>query len=131
MSPVELVAHRLAGGFWDEDAKLRAPPKNADGFAGSVRRLTEYMDQLMQNRARRERALAEILDLDRWVRLLGDPQSDEVPDEVKEKFAFSLGKALSFAITRPIKGRPGEFRPRSGGLESLREYLNKAVGDNS
>jgi hypothetical protein len=131
MSPIELIAHRVAGGFWDEDVKLKAPPMKGDGVAGSVRRLIEHMDQLAQNRTRRARALAEILDLERWARLLGDPQAAEIPEEVKEKFAFSLGQALSFAITRPIKGRPGEFRPRSRGLESLRECLNKAMGENS
>jgi hypothetical protein len=89
------------------------------------------MNQVTENRALRESALAEILDHERWARLLGDPQADEVPEEVKEKFAFSLGQALSFAIRRPIKGRPGEFRPRSRGLQSLRECLNKAMGENT
>lgn len=130
-SPVELIAHRVAGGFWDEDAKLRPPPRKADGVAGSVTRMIEYLNQVTENRTRRERALVEILDLDRWARLLGDPQADEVPEEVKGKFAFSLGQALNFAIKRPIKGRPGEFRPRSRGLESLRECLNKAMDDGS
>ena len=107
------------------------PPRKADGVAGSVRRLIEYMDQVTEYRTRRERALAEILDLERWARLLGDPQAGEIPEEAKEKFAFSLGQALRLAITRPIKGRPGEYRPRSRGLESLREFLNRAVDDNS
>lgn len=130
MSPVQLVAHRVSGGFWDEDAKLRPPSMKADGVAGSVRRLIEHMDQVTQNRTRRERALVEILDLERWARLLGDPHATEASEEFKEKFAFSLGQALSLAIRRPIKGRPGEYRPRSRGLERLRECLNKVVGDN-
>jgi hypothetical protein len=130
-SPVELVAHRVAGGFWDEDAKLRVPDTKAEGFAGSARRLVEHMDKLTQNRTRRERILAEILDVEHWARVLGDPEATEAPEEVKEKFAFSLGQALSMAIRKPIKGRPGEFRPRSRGLESLRECLNRAVGDSS
>ena len=88
------------------------------------------MEQLSQNQVRRERALAEILDLERWARLLGDPQAAGVNEEVKEKFAFMLGRGLSMAIRRPIEGRPGEYRPRSGGLERLRECLNTAVNDN-
>jgi hypothetical protein len=131
MSPIDLVAHRVAGGFWDEDAKLRVPRTKAEGVTGSIRRLTEHLDQVTQNRRRRERALAEILDLERWARLLGDPEATEIPEEAKERFAFSLGQALKLAIARPIKGRPGEYRPRSRGLESLRECLNRAVGDNS
>jgi hypothetical protein len=116
---------------WPGSSSQKYQCRKADGVAGSVRRLIEHMNQVTENRALRESALAEILDHERWARLLGDPQADEVPEEVKEKFAFSLGQALSFAIRRPIKGRPGEFRPRSRGLQSLRECLNKAMGENT
>jgi hypothetical protein len=127
MTAVELVAHRVAGGYWDEDAELQASRPKGGDFADKVRRSIDFLGQLEQNRANRERAIVDILDLRRWVRLLGDPRPAEISEEAREQFALGLGRALRIATTRPIKGRPGEFRPRTNALEGLRDYLNEAA----
>jgi hypothetical protein len=71
------------------------------------------------------------LDLEPWVRLIGDPRPAEISKEAKEQFAISLARALRIAITRPIKGhqlRPhgSQLRPNSKALEKLRDFLKKA-----
>ncbi len=89
------------------------------------------MQRLASNQAKRERILSEILDLERWVVLLGDPRPAELTQEAREKFALSLARALQIATTRPIKGRQhdAQIRPRVSGLNELREFLNRAPTD--
>jgi hypothetical protein len=130
-STVELVAHKVAGGFWDEDQALKRLPREDGSAADVLRRSVDFADRLMRNRAHRERLLREILDLECWVRLLGDPRPAELTEEAREKFALSLARALQIATTRPIKGHResphgSQLRPRSGGLADLRQLLSKA-----
>jgi hypothetical protein len=127
---VELVAHKLAGRFWDDDQNLKRQPTREGDTAEAVRRLADFVHRQERNRATRERILLDILDLERWVRLLGDPRPAELSAEAKESFALSLARALQIAITQPVEGwrdnqHGSQLRPRSSGLEALRECLSR------
>src|SRR5688572_4070357 len=50
---VELVAYRLAGGFWDEDGQIRSLPRGRGDIPDVVRRADDLMRRLEVNRAER------------------------------------------------------------------------------
>jgi hypothetical protein len=128
---VELLAHQVAGGGWDQDEEFKAPPRlEGGGPDDAVKRIHKFAQHLWANQKTRERLLLEILDLELWVRLIGDPRPAEISKEAKEQFAISLARALRIATTRPIKGhqlRPhgSQLRPSSKALEKLRDFLKK------
>jgi hypothetical protein len=128
---VELLAHQVAGGFWDQDEEIKAAPRlKGGGPAHVVKRMDNFVQRLRANYSTRDRLLLEILDLEPWVRLIGDPRPAEISKEAKKQFAINLARALRIAITRPIKGhqlRPhgSQLRPRSKALETLRDFLKK------
>ena len=129
---VELLAHQVAGGGWDQNEEIKAPPKlEGGGLGDTVKRIHKFAQQFWANQAARERLLLEILDLEPWVRLIGDPRPAEISKEAKEQFAIHLGRALRIATTRPIKGHQlhlhgSQLRPSSKGLEKLRDFLKKS-----
>jgi hypothetical protein len=125
-SVLELVAYRLAGGFWDEDHDLRAGPP-AKGPVEAVRKIDNLMQRLEGNRKERAGVLADVLNLDHWIGLLGDSRPAEISDEAREAFAVHLGRALAIATTRPILGETNGARqpqPSSAGILALRHCLN-------
>ena len=125
--PLELLAHGLAGGFWDEDQAVKASNR---GSAPSdvVRRSVEFIQGLRRNQESRERTILDILNLSNWIKLLGDPRAGEPSTEAKEQFALDLARVLRRATRQPVPGRPGQQLPRIGGMNALRDLLSGPRG---
>ena len=135
LSPIELIAIRVGGGFWDEDYwdednEIRHRSNPADDDAEKVRKIDATIQRLLSNWRHRQEIVISLLQLDRWVQLLGDSRSTELSDEARLAFAVSLGRALRIATTQPIpNGRTAgqeQPRPRAAGLRALAKALERA-----